>query len=165
MMHTLMRLPALVLSALLLCALVLGACASSPPQVVSNRADGEAYAGTGTTMLRLGLMQNRSNPLVDLIRGREERGYIELRYAGLDAAGRAVFVRHDVDPVADPRKAPPRPATGPTGPDEGPTAVPAAPADTREIVLDLRLSRQIRIQGRTIEILEATAAGVVFHLY
>jgi len=39
------------------------------------------------------------------------------------------------------------------------------PPDTREILLDLRLAREIRVQGKIIEIVEASPSGVVFRLY
>ncbi|HYA66310.1 MAG TPA: hypothetical protein VEE84_06455, partial [Burkholderiaceae bacterium] len=75
----------------------------------------------------------------------------------------AVFERHDVDTLAGP---PPAPPVGAASPDtEAGFAAAGLPADTRQILLDLRLSRQIRVQGKIIEILEASASGVVFRLY
>jgi len=52
----------------------------------------------------------------------------------------------------------------PAAPEAGGNSAPAAP-NTREIALDLRFTRQLRVQGKIIEVIEATASGVVFHLY
>ena len=144
------RLPALVLC------LVLGACAVVHPKPWTNRPDGEGYAGTGALVLRIGLAGPPapwySNPFAP----RPERAATELHYLGIDEAGRALFQRSDADAVAGPGRAgAPEPVTGD----------PSGRPDVRRIAIDLRTTRQIHIQGKIVEILEATASGVVFRLY
>jgi hypothetical protein len=152
---------------LLLAAALLGSACSTftPPPSSFNRPDGEGYAGRGELVLRIGLTATGGSPFyVDGIsQKRPERGLVELRYLGLDATGRAVFQRHDADSLAG-----------------APIAVkdPAAPVETelkytpdsdtpntRQIVMDLRLTRQLHIQGKTIEVVEASPTGLVFRLY
>ena len=149
--------PLRLLRAAALClALGLGACAIVHPPSAVSRPDGEGYAGTGGVVVRVGLAGAPpswiSNPFV----ARSERAAVELRYLGLDEAGRALFQRSDVDSVAGPGRAvAPQPVTG-------------DPAHVRPafgIAVDLRTTRQIHVQGKLVEILEATASGVVFRLY
>ena len=93
-----------------------------------------------------------------MLRPVHERSAVELRYLGLDSYGRALFERHDVDSIAGAGQSP--------APAPGTEAAPAgAGADTRQIALDLRLVRQIHIQGKIVEVLEATRSGVVFRIY
>lgn len=150
-------------------AVALAACATPQPGAVTNRPEGEGYAGAGALLVRIGLVQERWNPLESAFRRPQERGSIEIRYVGLDPSGRAVFQRHDSDLAAGaPVPVAARPAAGEAGPQSGESPAglaSAAPADTREIVLDLRLTRQIRVQGKIIEVLEATPSGVVFRLF
>lgn len=150
-----------------LAVLLLAGCGSiAQPSIVSNRPNGEGYAGAGELVVRIGQM--RQEGFGGLFAGgdtrRRERAYVELRYVGLDAYGRAVFRRHDVDSIAgkpDPQALEPAPT-----PAEGAQAeAPTLPPDTRDIVIDLRRARQIHIQGKVVEILEATSSGVVFNLY
>jgi hypothetical protein len=150
-------------------ALSLGACALYTPSLTQqvNRPDGEGYAGAGELVLRIGQAQedkSSSNWFGFGNAHRQERSSIELRYVGLDAAGRAVFRRHDVDAIAGP---PVAPAMEPVAlaADQGGGDRTALPPDTRDIVIDMRLARQIRIQGKIVEIVEATPSGVVFRLY
>jgi len=145
---------------LALCAsLALGvvACANlQPPAAKANRGEGEGYAGVGGLVIRIAVLQDQGNTFYNLVRERPERGAIELRYAGLDTTGRAVFERHDADALAG------------TGAAVAPGAAKTAAetrSDTRQIILDLRLARQVRIQGKVIEVLEASSSGVVFHIY
>jgi len=156
------RLLRLTMTALLL---ALGACAGPQQSAVANRPDGEGYAGVSELLLRIRVLEDGANWLDTLAQRKRERAWVELRYLGLNLAGRAVFERHDVDVLAG-AAVPTRyvPAAAVLDTDAGASAA-ALPADTREIVLDLRVARQIRIQGKIVEILEASASGVVFRLY
>lgn len=151
--------------------LALGACATSGlTGAGSNRPDGEGYAGRGELVLRIGAAPAGGSffslaTLTGASAQSSEHSAVELRYAGIDSLGRAVFQRRDNDAYAGP----PEPAKIPAGGADlsAKAAVPAdaeAP-DTRKIVLDMRLTRQIHIQGKTIEILEATPSGVIFRVY
>jgi hypothetical protein len=160
------------LSTIFVCfwALALGACAgTAPPSSGSNRADGEGYAGRGDLVLRIGVPASSAS-LIDapgLSKNKPERGSVELRYLGLDSLGRAVFQRHDSDASAGHPPAKPEPSIAEAGgkrPGTEESNGPDAP-NTRKIALDLRLTRQIRIQGKIIEVIEATPSGVVFRLY
>jgi len=140
---------------LALALLALAGCAALRPESSANRPDGEGYAGTGALVLRLGLGGPPPTLVPNPFARPVERATVEVRYLGLDASGRAVFQRHDVDRIAGDGSAPAA---------AGPGAPPPEP-DTRQIVVDLRTSRQLRVQGKIIEILEATASGVVFRIY
>jgi len=150
----------------------------------ANRPDGEGYAGVGELLVRIGVQEGGpgwTDTLSDAVSvGRKrERAYVEIRYQGLDSLGRAVFERRDGDALAAAAPntvlpttakgtvlAPPAPAAagGEASSGNGTIAPPAAP-NTRDIAMDLRLSRQLRIQGKIVEVIEATASGVVFRLY
>ena len=153
-----------------------GACSSlggsTGTSAAANRPEGEGYAGVGELLVRIGVHPEASG-LVDSFSPRKpERGFVEIRYQGLDSLGRAVFERHDADAFAEgaPAASLPTSARGtalvpaPAAPEAGGNSAPAAP-NTREIALDLRFTRQLRVQGKIIEVIEATASGVVFHLY
>ena len=143
--------------------LAAAACATIFPSAVANRPDGEGYAGVGELMVRIRVMENNSGGWLDgLAPRRNTRATVELRYLGINSAGRAVFERRDVDKLAGAPVAS-SPGTGPEQP-SGSAGI-AMPPDTRDILLDLRLARQIRIQGKIIEIVEASDSGVVFRLY
>jgi hypothetical protein len=153
-------------------ALALGACATFlPPNTASNRPDGEGYAGRGELVLRVGMATGGGSPIAipGLSAHKPERASVELRYLGLDSLGRAVFERHDSDNLAG-QKAPIPPLTEAADSGSDASAAKTAsktadPPNTRQIALDLRLNRQIHIQGKIIEVVEATASGVVFRLY
>jgi hypothetical protein len=148
--------------------LLLGAsgCALPPASNIAvNRPNGEGYAGRGELVLRVGLQQPEGggNLLSGWAGHPTGRGSVEIRYLGLDPSGRAIFQRHDIDDLAGaPARVLPQEAMGDASAGQG---APAQPLNTREIVLDLRLTRQIHVQGKIIEVLEATASGVVFRLY
>jgi hypothetical protein len=178
--------------ALLLAAcLALAGCAVSPTEATAplappagsaNRPDGEGYAGVGELLVRIGVQQEGPSWTESLTAGltqrKRERAFVEIRYQGLDSLGRAVFERRDGDALAAaaPNTVLPTTAKGtvlaPTAaavpadadPAAGVNAPPATP-NTRDIALDLRLSRQLHIQGKIVEVVEATASGVVFRLY
>ena len=126
--------------------LLLGSCATDSPTVVASRADGEGHAARGELVLRLKVYSPSAAGYFAWASGREERATIEIRYAGMDDAGRALFDRHDLDRAAV------EPGTATGG------------ADHR-LTVDLRTTRQIRLQGKIIEILEADPSGVVFRLH
>ncbi len=78
-----------------------------------------------------------------------ERGFSELCYVGLNAAMQPMFRRRDVDFV--------------TGQTPGHRKVVwEAPEKTAEFTLDYSKGRYIPMRDRTIEIIEATPAGVTF---
>ena len=143
--------------------LAAAACTTSAPSAVANRPDGEGYAGVGELLVRIGVPQDNGGWFESLRPHKGQRAVVEVRYLGLNSAGRAVFERHDVDILAGP-PVPPGSVVAATEVEPGATAG-ILPVDTREILLDLRLARQIRIQGKIIEIIEASASGVVFRLY
>jgi hypothetical protein len=174
-------------------ALVLCGCAASPMSAsaplppaagTANRPDGEGYAGVGELLVRIGVQQGGpswAQTITDTVsfNQKRERAYVEIRYQGLDNLGRAVFERRDGDALAAaaPNTVLPTTARGtvlapaapaaPGGDDNlasGAIAPPATP-NTRDIAMDLRLSRQLHIQGKIVEVVEATASGVVFRLY
>lgn len=161
-----MRLPTTALSACALVAGLLAGCASAPtsapepaaPSISVNRPDGEGYAGTGELLVRIGLQPQGTSLVGNLLPHRHgaERASIEIRYVGLDSLGRAVFERRDSDVLAE--SAPPARATA-TG------ALTSDPPNVRQIALDLRMARQLRVQGKIVEIIEAAPSGVVFRLY
>ncbi len=151
----------------------LAGCAAPASNASSiNRPEGEGYAGVGELLLRVGVQQEPAGLMDSLVPRKKERGFVEIRYQGLDGLGRAVFERHDADALAGdaPGGALPTSAKGtilvpaPAVADPGALIAPIAP-NTREIPLDLRLVRQLRVQGKIIEVIEATATGVVFRLY
>jgi len=145
--------------------LALGACAGPQQSALANRPDGEGYAGVDELLVRIRVVEDGSNWYDALVPHKHERAWVEIRYLGLNTAGRAVFQRHDVDAMAGtPARPPFVPAAAVLDAETG-TAATTLPADTREIVVDLRLARQIRVQGKIIEIVEASASGVVFRLY
>jgi len=143
--------------------LAAAACATIFPSTVANRPDGEGYAGVGELIVRIRVMEDNAGGWFDgLMPRKNTRATVELRYLGFNSAGRAVFERRDVDKLAGAPVAP-SPGTGPDQPSGSAGMV--TPPDTRDILLDLRLARQIRIQGKIIEIVEASDSGVVFRLY
>jgi hypothetical protein len=150
-----------------LAAALLAACTSMVPYggsgLVSNRPDGEGYAGAGELVLRLGPPPEKAGWFGALGPHARDASSVELRYIGLDANGRAVFRRHDVDAIAGAPLPSGAAATDPADTLGG--RPPALPPDTRDIVIDMRLARQIRLQGKIVEIVEATRSGVVFRLY
>ena len=138
------------LAALMLAA-ALGACATGG--VSTNRPTGEGYAGVGELVLRLSVPG--SEHWYDSLIPGERRASVEIRYLGIDDAGRAVFERHDVDVLAG------RPVRA----DAGAGVARSGPIDTRRIAIDLRTTREIHVQGKIIDVLEASPSGVVFRLY
>jgi hypothetical protein len=185
------RLPAAMAALLVAAFLGMGGCASSPmasaapvppAAATANRPDGEGYAGVGELLVRIGVQQEGPNWVESLAVGltdrKRERAYVEIRYQGLDSLGRAVFERRDGDALAAaaPNTVLPTSAKGavlapvptvvPADASAGHSAI-AAPVtpNMRDIALDLRLSRQLHIQGKIVEVLEATASGVIFRLY
>jgi len=153
------------------CALLAACSVVAPPGVSSNRPDGEGYAGRGELVLRLAATDHGGGllpwppTLPGLSAPKVERATVELRYLGLDDQGRAEFQRHDVDTLAGPPVLPPAESPEMALGRAAAAHHPPAALDTRRIVVDLRLARQIQIQGKIIEIVEATATGVVFRIY
>ncbi len=151
--------PLMVLTALLAAA----ACTSLYPSAVANRPDGEGYAGVGELIVRIRVTEENTGGWFDALTPRKgTRATVELRYLGINSAGRAVFERRDVDKLAG---APAVPPSAVVADQQSGSAASGMPPDSRDILLDLRLARQIRIQGKIIEIVEASDSGVVFRLY
>ncbi len=139
--------------------LALGACAAGSTGAQSARPDGEGYAGVGALVTRIAVAGQPANWKETLmLRPVHERAAVELRYLGMDEYGRALFERRDVDGIAGAGQAP----VAAPGTD---AAVVAGGADARQIALDLRLVRQVHVQGKIVEVLEATPSGVVFRIY
>jgi len=147
------------LGAWLCSASIVAACSvlGGQPSAHANRPDGEGYAGVGQRLVRIGVPASGGSWYQDLAGKKSERAAVELWYRGLDSGGRALFERRDVDALAGTPDAPKAPAREDGAAANDPNA--------REIVLDMRLARQLHIQGKIIEILEATSSGVVFRLY
>jgi hypothetical protein len=143
--------------------LVLAGCSALQSDRSANRPDGEGYAGTGAVVMRIGVQGGSAGWLPNPFASRPERAAVEIRYLGLDASGRAVFLRHDDDAIAGKGRAvSPGALPADAALQDG---APAAAADSRQIVVDLRTTRQIHVQGKIIEVIEATAEGVVFRIY
>lgn len=155
-----------IASLLLAAALTAAACSTfTPPATSDSRPDGEGYAGRGELVLRIGLTATGGSPVYvqGISEKRPERGQVELRYLGLDSTGRAVFQRRDADALGGTAIAVKDPSE-PVEPELKYTPDSDTP-NTRQIVLDLRLTRQIHIQGKTVEVVEASPSGLVFRLY
>jgi len=146
------------LFAALVCLQLLGACAlpGEAPAARASRAPGEGFAGVGERVLQISVPDSGGSWYQGIFGSKPLRSTVDLRYMGLDSAGRAVFLRHDGDLRAE---APDARAATPAG------AAALADPRTQEIVLDLRLARQIHVQGKIVEVIEATNTGVVFRLY
>jgi len=138
------------------------ACTTNFPNTAANRPDGEGYAGVGELIVRIRVLGDNTGWFEALMPRRTTRAFVELRYRGFNPAGRAVFERRDVDNLAG---APVGSRPAAASDTEAGSAGASLPPDTREILLDLRMARQIRIQGKIIEIVEASNSGVVFRLY
>lgn len=142
--------------------LAAGACTTLFPSTVANRPDGEGFAGVGELIVRIRVLEDNAGWFNGMMPRKNARATVELRYLGINSAGRAVFERRDVDNLAG---APAASAPAASSGLEAGGAPAGLPRDTRDILLDLRLARQIRIQGKVIEIVEASDTGVVFRLY
>lgn len=77
----------------------LTACAPVRTQENASRPAGEAQAGIGEVMLRISLRDSLPNEFgnADLLGRTRDRGYVELRYLGLDPEGRPSFRRREVE--------------------------------------------------------------------
>lgn len=156
---------------------------------VQRRADpvssstGPQVAGVGDVLLRLDITENLPNAFggADIFGRRRDRGYVELRYAGLLPDGRVVLHRKDVE-VLNTETTMSRTgvgfattqgsvrAAGNVASVQGTTiyttpqraTVLPLPPDSREIVLDLKQSRTLPVSGRTIEVLEAQPHMIQF---
>jgi hypothetical protein len=144
---------------------LLAACAALQTSATSDRPDGEGYAGTGELVVRIGVPKQSFNPADQFTTHPAERARVEIRYMGLDGQGRAVFQRYDADSAAGSPQAPAIPVSSGAEGAERVQSPDTLPPHTMPIVLDLRLTRQIHVQGKIIEVVQATATGVVFRLY
>ncbi|MCM8734616.1 hypothetical protein M5E06_10460 [Azospirillum sp. A1-3] len=172
----------------LACVAVLGLGACAP---IEKRADittptaGPQVAGVGDVMVRFNVTENLPNAFgaSDIFGGRRDRGFVELRYAGMLPDGRVVLHRKDVEIMTNEttmsrsgigfattnaqvsRYAGGASAVGTTVYTEPTQAtVIPLPADAREIVIDLRQGRKLPIQGEMIEIADAQPTMIRYTL-
>jgi len=81
---------------------LLGALASCAPvrmQEAASRPPGEAQAGIGEVMLRISLRDNLPDEFggADILGRTRDRGFVELRYLGLDPEGHPTFRRRELE--------------------------------------------------------------------
>lgn len=78
---------------------ILAACAPVRMQEAASRPPGEAQAGIGEVMLRVNLRDNLPDEFggADIFGRTRDRGYVELRYLGLDPEGRPAFRRRELE--------------------------------------------------------------------
>lgn len=159
---------------------IITACAPVSQTSSLNKVSGErSYASVGDVLLRVNAQESLPNAFgkADIFGRTRESGFSELRYMGLNQAKQPVFRRRDVDVVSNASTMTRTPmsstvvtaqpagtgyiATGTTmGPLRENTQV--LPPDTVEFAIDLSKSRTITMRDRSIEIVEASAAGVNF---
>lgn len=77
----------------------LAACAPVRMQEAASRPPGEAQAGIGEVMLRISLRDNLPDEFggADMFGRTRDRGYVELRYLGLDPEGHPSFRRRELE--------------------------------------------------------------------
>lgn len=169
---------------LLLLLLAASVPAASAPIKTMTRVDRpiatELFVSVGDLMVRIEVRESLPNAFggADIFGRTRDRGFSELRYIGVDA-GFPVFRRRDVDIITNETTVN-RPGTGSavvnvpppnsglpiTGIITRPHApnIQALPPDTIEFGLDLSKSRVLTIRDRTVEIIEATGAGVRYRV-
>ncbi len=171
----------------------LAACSPVRMQESSSRPPGEARAGVGEVMLRVSLRDNLPDEFggADIFGRTRDRGFVELRYMGLDDEGRPIFRRREVEVETNEtvyHHMAPRTTTTFSGQTSSSVGTPAnawRPPNTgffsgrstttgtaRPVVasrgdevafpLDLSQSRTLTLRGRSLEILDANASGVHF---
>lgn len=166
--------PILVLLALL------AACAPVRMQETPSRPPGEAHAGIGEVMLRVSLRDNLPDEFggADVFGRMRDRGFVELRYMGLDEEGRPTFRRRELEVDTNetvfhhmrPRttttfSGAAKPGTGFFGRSTTTAAsqpVVSSRGDEVAFPMDLAQNRTLSLRGRSLEVLEASAAGVRF---
>lgn len=165
--------------------LTLSACAPVETRYDLSRRSGESYASVGDIVLRVSKLEDLPNMFgrADLFGRTRERGFVEIRYVGLGAAGHPVFRRRDVDIISTETtmsrtggfgSSIARGSANSTGGQfsaSGFIVTPASsvtvplPADTTEFVVDLSKGRRVTAGVRGFDILEASASGVRVRTY
>jgi hypothetical protein len=145
---------------LLIIAIALTGCAPlTPPGNTSKRLGSRDFTRVGEVMLQVYVRENpedasgNANPpekkAAGLPERPQDRGYSELGYVGLNTALQPVFRRRDVDVIT--KETPSQPKV-----------IHHLPPVTMEFALDYSKGRYIRMRDHTVEIIEATPAGVTF---
>ena len=104
MLHSLI--PALLIvaaTAIFLAMLLVAGCAPVQMRSQMDRPTGEAYVSAGDIVLRVQRAEDLPNIYgrADLFGRTRDRGFTEVRYMGLNAAGAPLFRRRDVDIVTN----------------------------------------------------------------
>jgi hypothetical protein len=137
-----------------------------------------SYASVGDVMLRTDAKESLPNAFgsADVFGRTRDRGFSEIRYMGLNSAKQPVFRRRDVEILTNETtltrgggsSTVMAQSSGGNAFVSGfsstpqPEIIQPLPADTTEFPVDLSKGRTITIRDHTIEIIEATAAGVTF---
>jgi hypothetical protein len=170
-------------------AMLLAAC--NPVQMRSeiNRPVGEPYASAGDIVVRVERTDDLPNVFgrADLFGRTRDRGFTEVRYMGVNAAGAPLFRRRDVDIMTNettmsrtggfssfqaPGGARRVGSVGSAGFSAAGSSytppmanVGALPPDTTEFALDLKQGRVVTVGQHGFEVVEAMPAGVKFRAY
>jgi hypothetical protein len=136
---------------------IAGCAPASQTSVVSKPIGSREYVTVGEVVLRVETTADLPDMFgnTNYFGGLSSRGFSELCYVGLNAAKQPVFRRRDVHvstPMPQQSKAPPQPKAPP----------PPLPEATVEFVVDYSKGRVVSLRGRTVEIIDATPAGVTF---
>jgi len=174
---------------IILALLFVMACSPIEQRQQASRAAGEAFASVGDVVLHVNVSDNLPNAFgrADLFGRRRDRGFSELRYLGLAPDGRAVFQRRDIDIATNETVFSRMPnssfvgaqgqagftgnrfgSQGNAGWIASGSSIAPTPADIQlvpsggQFAIDLSQGRRVTIQGRAIDIVEATGAGIRF---
>ncbi len=146
---------------------------------ISQPENKETYVSIGDVLVKVALRESLPNAFggADIFGRKRDRGYVEIRYMGLDGDGRAVFRRRTVDIYSNETTmsrsgmrfgsatvTPNGNGANITGFSTGPAqaTVAALPPDTIEFALDLAKNKILTVEDRQIEILEADSGGVKY---
>lgn len=141
----------------------------------------ETFVSVGDTLVKITMRESLPNAFggSDIFGRKRDRGFVEVRYMGLAADGRAVFRRRTVDVYTNETtmtRMQPRWGSATVtahgnradissfsvGSDQA--HVEALPPDTIEFALDLSKNKTITVEDRIIEVVEADGGGVKFVL-
>jgi hypothetical protein len=166
-----------------LCAF-LARASCSPVEVRSSidRQRGPSFASTGDVMVRVDMRDDLPNAFgrADMFGRTQDRGFIELRYMGLNASGEPTFRRRDVDIYTNETTMSQmgfRSATvtaqqvGNTviasgvGAATPPATVEALPPETMEFALDPTQGKKITIRDLGVELIDFNSAGVQYRVW
>ena len=159
---------------------ILTACAPVTQTANLNKPVGaQSYASVGDIVIRANATESLPNAFgqADVFGRTREAGFSELQYMGLNQAKQPVFRRRDVDVVSNASTMTRTPLSTavvnaqPYGAGTTATGIVVSPLrehtevlppNTVEFALDLTKSRTITIRDHSVEIVEATTAGVTF---